>query len=50
MKKYKDRDNDKSVQGVSAVVHEEKQTDFSGKGNDIKLENTEIVNNINDHI
>ena len=45
-KKYHDRDNDKSVQGVPPVVHEEKQTDYSGKGHDIKLENTEIVNNI----
>ena len=46
MKKYHDRDNDKSVQRVSLVVHEEKQTDFSGKGHDIKLENTEMVHNI----
>ena len=39
-RKFHDRDNDKSVH--SPVVHDEKQIDFSDKGHDLKLENTEI--------
>ena len=46
MKKYHDKDNDKSVQRVSPVDHEGRPADFSGKRYDIKLENAEIVNNI----